>query len=242
MLQTLVIFCWVILDTAVLASLAILVSFFSRTGNPVHRVARIWAKLILVGARIKVTVEGLGHIDPQKSYIFMSNHQSNFDIPVLLSCLPVQFRWLAKAELFRIPIFGRSMRGAGYISIDRSDRRSAFRSLQQAARKIKNGVSVMVFPEGTRSADGRIQAFKKGGFILAIDAGVPIVPIVIHGTHEIMPKGRLYIRPGRQVRVTIRPPVDTSGHSRAARNELLEQVRAIICEAYEQGKGANGDA
>ena len=117
---------------------------------------------ILFVSRIKVTVKGISNIDPSKSYIFMPNHQSNFDIPVLLGCLPAQFRWLAKAELFRIPLFGRAMRGCGYISIDRSNRKSAFRSLQKAADTIRNGVSVLIFPEGTRSLDGKIRSFKKG--------------------------------------------------------------------------------
>src|SRR5210317_685359 len=125
--------------------------------------------------------------------ILMPIHQSNFDIPVLLGRLPVQFRWLAKAELFKIPIFGRGMRGCGYISIDRSNRKSAFQSLAEAATKIRNGVSVLIFPEGTRSRDGKILPFKKGGFVLSVDAGVPIVPIVIYNTGSIMPKGRLRI-------------------------------------------------
>jgi 1-acyl-sn-glycerol-3-phosphate acyltransferase len=103
--------------------------------------------------------------------------------------LPVQFRWLAKAELFKIPIFGRAMRGVGYISIDRSNRKSAFESLKQAALTIRNGTSVLIFPEGTRSRDGRILPFKKGGFVLAVDAGVPVVPIIIKGTGGSCPKG-----------------------------------------------------
>ena len=138
---------WIILETFVLGLTAIVMSFFVRTRDPVHKVAILWAKLILFASRIKVSVNGLSNIDLSKSYIYMCNHQSNFDIPVLLSYLPVQFRWLAKAELFKIPIFGRGMRAAGYISIDRFNRASAFESLGEAAEKIKGGVSVMIFPE-----------------------------------------------------------------------------------------------
>ncbi|PQP34126.1 1-acyl-sn-glycerol-3-phosphate acyltransferase, partial [Desulfobacteraceae bacterium SEEP-SAG9] len=181
---------------------------------------------LLVVARIKVTVKGFSNLDPSRSYIFMSNHQSNFDIPVLLAFLKVQFRWLAKAELFKIPIFGRGMRGAGYISIDRSNRRSAIESLKEAARTISNGASVLIFPEGTRSHDGNISPFKKGGFVLAVDAGVPLVPIVIHGTWDIMPRNRLLIKPGNVV-LEIKEPVDTSDYTRKTKDDLLEQVRNI---------------
>jgi 1-acyl-sn-glycerol-3-phosphate acyltransferase len=188
-----------------------------------------WGKTILWISGIRVSVIGLERIDGLSSCIFMSNHQSNFDIPVLLGNFPKQFRWLAKAELFKIPIFGRSMSGAGYISIDRSDRKSAFKSLARAAETIRNGTSVMIFPEGTRSKDGRLQPFKKGGFVMAVDAQVPIIPIVIEGTHEIMPKGRLLIRP-RPVNVTICDKIDTSGHSRKTKDVVMDQVRQAMQE------------
>ena len=162
----------------------------------------------------------------------MCNHQSNFDIPVLLSYLPVQFRWLAKAELFKIPIFGRGMRAAGYISIDRFNRASAFESLGEAAEKIKGGVSVMIFPEGTRSIDGKIRPFKKGGFVLAVDAGVPIIPIVLRGTRSIMPKGQLRINPGH-VYMDIQKPIDTSDYTRDSKDDLIERVRTVICDGFD---------
>ena len=146
MIKTLFIMLWIILETFVLGIIAIVTSFFVRTGDPIHKIANLWAKLILFVSRIKVSVNGLSNIDPSASYIYMCNHQSNFDIPVLLSCIPVQFRWLAKAELFKIPIFGRSMRAAGYISIDRFNRASAIESISEAAKKIKHGASVMIFP------------------------------------------------------------------------------------------------
>lgn len=192
-------------------------------------------------SRIDVTVNGLSNIDPSQSFIYMSNHQSNFDIPVLLACLPVQFRWLAKAELFRIPIFGRGMRAAGYISIDRFNRPSAFESLSVAAKKIKEGVSVMIFPEGTRSIDGNIRTFKKGGFVLAVDAGVAIIPIILYGTRSIMPKGRLRIQAGH-VYMDIQPPMETSGYTRESKDDLIEQIRAVICDKFDQRAKANQHA
>jgi 1-acyl-sn-glycerol-3-phosphate acyltransferase len=165
----------------------------------------------------------------------MANHQSNYDIPVLLGRLPVQFRWLAKAELFKIPIFGYSMRGCGYISIDRSNRKRAFASLAEAAETIRTGTSVMIFPEGTRSEDGKIKAFKKGGFVLSVDAGVPIVPILLTGTYEIMPKGSMLVR-RRPVTMTICPPIETADYTRKTKDQLIEKVRETMITTFEAVK------
>jgi 1-acyl-sn-glycerol-3-phosphate acyltransferase len=138
-------------------------------------------------------------------------------------------------ELFKIPIFGRAMRKAGYISIDRYHRESAFESLKVAANKIKGGVSVLIFPEGTRSRDGNIRPFKKGGFVMAIDSGVPIVPVVITGTRAIMPKGKFRVYPGH-VRMVIHQPIGTSTYTRETKEALMESVRRVICEKFETGK------
>ena len=163
----------------------------SKNGNEVHHVARVWGRSILWVSGIKVKVHGFNPDWGKQPIIYMSNHESNFDIPVLLSGLPVQFRWLAKSELFKIPIFGRAMRGAGYIGIDRFNQESAFKSINEAAGKLETGVSVMMFPEGTRSLDGNIRPFKKGGFVMAVDSAAPIVPIILRGTRQIMPKNSL---------------------------------------------------
>ena len=226
-LQTAVIVVWFSVVTVVIASSVIVCSFFSRTGNLPHLLARWWANSILWVARARITVTGAEKLEPGRSYIFMPNHQSNADIPLLLGRLPAQFRWLAKAELFKIPIFGRAMRGVGYISIDRSNRKSAFESLKQAASTIRNGTSVLIFPEGTRSRDGRVLPFKKGGFVLAVDSQVPVVPIIIRGTGGIMPKGRFMIRPA-PVTMTILDPVPTADYSRKTKDALLERIRAIL--------------
>ncbi len=224
---------WVVLTTIFWGTIAIIISFFTRTGNPVHIIARIWARGILYVSRIRVKVNGLNQIDPSQSYVYMSNHQSNFDIPVLLAHLPVQFRWLAKAELFKIPLFGRAMQGAGYVKIDRFNQESAFQSIKEAAAKMKDGVSVMIFPEGTRSRDGRIRPFKKGGFIMAVDAGVPIVPIVLQGTWSIMEKSSLQINTGDVV-INLEKPIATTNYSRQNKDELIEAVRRVICERFEK--------
>jgi 1-acyl-sn-glycerol-3-phosphate acyltransferase len=230
--HTAVIYTWTIALTLVLGIVAIVTSLFSKTGDSVHHIARIWGKGILWISGIRVSISGNDHIDPDGSYIFMANHLSQFDIPVLLSAIPVQFRWLAKAELFKIPIFGRGMRGAGYISIDRSNHKSAIRSLDRAAANIRNGTSVIIFPEGTRSSDGQLMTFKKGGFFLAVDAGVPIIPLVILGTREIMPKGRMSIQ-SRPVHIRFLPAVDTRGYSRKSKDQLLERVRSDMLAALD---------
>lgn len=227
MIKTLFIIVWTILVTIYYGTMAIILSYLG-SSRIVHRVAQLWAGSILLASGIRVKVRGLALADPDRSYIFMSNHQSNFDIPVLLAHLPVEFKWLAKAELFRIPIFGQAMTRAGYISIDRSNRKSAFASLKRAAGDIRNGKSVMIFPEGTRSPDGNVKPFKKGGFVLAVDSGVPVIPVVIHGTGSIMPKRQLTITPGN-VTVRFGKPIRTSEYTRKTKDALLDDVRRVIC-------------
>jgi len=235
MIRTLLIFLWTVLVTGFFAVILILASFIGKNSNTLHKIERIWAKCILVASGVKVTVKGLHNIDPAGSYIYMSNHLSNFDIPVLLAYLPVQFRWLAKAELFKIPIFGYAMQRAGYISINRFDRKSAIQSLNKVAEIIRNGTSVIIFPEGTRSQNQNIQSFKKGGFVLAVDSGVPITPMIIHGTWTIMQKKQILVRPGNVV-LEIKKPIKTLDYTRKTKNDLMEKVRNIILESFEKSK------
>ena len=240
MIHTVFIIICTVIFTLVLGVVAILASFFSKTGNVPHVIARSWAKSILFVSRVRVKTIGTSNLDPEKSFIYMANHQSNFDIPVLLGRLPVQFRWLAKAELFKIPIFGWGMKVSGYISIDRSNRESAFKSLEKAVETIQNGTSVMIFPEGTRSKDGQLKAFKKGGFVIAADSGVPIVPVVIHHTWEIMPKGDFLIKP-RNVLLEIKEPVETNGYSRQTKDQLMDKIKNSIADSLRDRQGKNKD-
>ncbi|MBF0117716.1 MAG: 1-acyl-sn-glycerol-3-phosphate acyltransferase [Desulfobacterales bacterium] len=233
MIQTLLTSLWTIFATCFVAALITIFSFFTKKANIGHLIAAMWGRSILWITNIKVNVSGLSNIDPNKSYIYMPNHQSFFDIPVLFGHLRVQFRWLAKAELFKIPVFGTAMKGAGYISIDRSNKKSAKESIDKAANAIEDGVSIIIFPEGTRSKDDSIQTFKKGGFILAIDKGVPIVPVIIKGTREILARDKFIIKSGN-VSFKILPPIDTSGYSLANKDELVNKVHDIMCSAYEK--------
>ena len=154
-------------------------------------VARIWGNVNLWAAGVKVDIKGLENIDKHGPYIFVSNHQGWFDIFTALGKLPIRFSWLAKAELFKVPILGVAMLRAGYIPIDRKDRRKALAGMNSAAEVIRQGTSVFVFPEGTRSVDGVIRDFKKGVFVLALKSQQPIVPVSISGSYRILPKRQL---------------------------------------------------
>ena len=233
MIKTFFVICWIIIATIFFGTLAMLTGFFSKTGNIPHKVATAWARTILFVSRVKIHTRGVENLDTGKSYIFMANHQSNFDILAVFAGLPFQFRWLAKAELFKIPIFAQGMRGCGYISIDRSNRESAFKSLREAAEKIKNGASVMIFPEGTRSKDGNLLPFKKGGFVLSQGAGVPIVPIAITGSLEIMPKTTMRIKSG-EILITILQPIDTQLYKDKKKEILMEMVNERLCNELGQ--------
>ncbi len=223
--------------TAFMSTCAMLFPLISPGESKVHKIARLWASMLLRLSGIGVRVIGLENVLQRRPQIFMANHQSDFDILIVLAHIPGQFRWIVKKELFKIPVFGRAMRNAGYIEIDRQNHEKAMKSLEEAAQKIREGKSVVTFPEGTRSKDGTIKPFKQGLFHLAIQAGVPIVPISIVGAHEIMPKRSLRIMPG-QITMVIDRPVDVSGYTIDTRNELIERVRGIIIRNFEKEKNA----
>lgn len=220
--------------TAFMSVCALVFPLISPGENKAHKIANLWAKMLLKLSGIRVSVAGRENVLMNRPQIFMANHQSDFDILIVLAYIPGQFRWIVKKELFKIPVFGKAMRSAGYIEIDRQNREKAMKSLEEAARKIREGKSVVTFPEGTRSKDGTIKPFKQGLFHLAIQAGVPIVPISIIGAHEIMPKRSLRIRPGK-IKMVIDRPVDVSGYKIETRGELIERVRGIIVRNFEEG-------
>ncbi len=227
MIRSVLVWTSIVVTTVGLGTLAFITFPFDRNGNIVHHYARWWAKIQLLVSGVRVKVGGLEHLDKERPYIYMSNHQGSYDIFALLSCLPVQFRWIAKKELFAIPILGWAMGAANYISIDRSGRRGALESIERAARKIKGGVSVVIFPEGTRSRDGSIQPFKRGGFTLALKSGVPIIPITINGSRDVMARDSMRVRPG-EIRVSVDRAIQTTPFSLRERNVLMEKVRETI--------------
>ena len=223
--------------TAFMSVCALLFPLISPGENKAHKIANLWAKMLLRLTSIRVNVIGRENVLMNRPQIFMANHQSDFDILIVLAHIPGQFRWIVKKELFKIPIFGKAMKSAGYIEIDRQNHEKAMKSLEEAAQKIREGKSVMTFPEGTRSKDGTIKPFKQGMFHLAIQAGVPIVPISIIGAHEILPKRSLKIKPGR-ITMVIGRPVDVSGYTIETRSELIERVRGIIIRNFENGRAS----
>jgi 1-acyl-sn-glycerol-3-phosphate acyltransferase len=224
-----------VLVTPFMIAIAIIKSRFDPSGNGPHLVARVWAGLLLKASRVRVEVRGLGNLEPGETYVLIANHSSIFDILVLLAHIPLQFRWLAKAELFDIPFFGRSLASCGYIPISRSSPRDWIRSLKGAVERIRKGASVVVFPEGTRSTDGTVHEFKRGGFELAVRSGQPVVPVSIIGAHRILPTKSLALHPGL-IRVVIDRPLPTKGLKRSEQDRFMEQVRRIIISNYSEDR------
>jgi 1-acyl-sn-glycerol-3-phosphate acyltransferase len=174
-----------------------------------------------------VSVAGRQNVVEGQSYVILSNHQSHFDILAFYGHWGRQFRWVMKEELRKVPGLGWYCWAGGHIFIDRSDRQKAIASLQAARPKLKNGVSVMMFPEGTRSRDGRLREFKKGGFMMALDLGLPILPVTISGSRHVLPGKQLWLLPGR-VRIRVHPPIDPAAYGPEGRDRLMADVRAAI--------------
>ena len=218
--------------TFVCAFSALIFTLFDSSGTLYHAHARLWSRLALLVAGVRVRVEGLELIPRDQPVIFMGNHQGNFDTLALFKAIPCRFSWLAKEELFRIPVFGHSMQRAGYIPLNRGDGREALRSLETAAAKVRSGASVLIFPEGTRNPDGNLLPFKKGGFILAVKAGVPVVPFTINGSREINPRNRIELYPGT-LSIRFGAPIAVDAKGNRQRDELMEQVRQAIAANLE---------
>lgn len=215
------------------AFLAMLSTFVDSSGRTYHRFALLWSRVGLLCAGVRLEVEGVELVPRNQPLIFMGNHQSNFDIMALFLAVPVRFNWLAKEELFRVPIFGRSMKCAGYIPVNRGDGRESLRSLDRAAQLVAAGTSVAIFPEGTRSIDGKLLPFKRGGFILAAKAGVTIIPFTITGSREVNPPDNfVHLRPGR-IGVRFGAPIPGGNRGAKQQEQLMEQVRAAIAAGLE---------
>ncbi|EGJ51119.1 lysophospholipid acyltransferase family protein [Desulfocurvibacter africanus] len=231
MLRTIIFFTFYPLVTVVSSTLCIL---FGRSfaNKPADLSQRIWAKACLALAGIKVEAD-FSALAPGQTYVFMANHQSNFDIPLLTACLDQwSVRMVAKDSLFKIPVFGWALRRVGHISIDRAKMRKAMQAIQEAVEIANSGISIVIFPEGTRSRDfSQLQEFKAGGFILAIKTGLPVAPVVMSGSGEIMPKGHWFIRPGT-VRIKALPPVAPGSYSLKEREQFKENLQQAMSRAY----------
>jgi 1-acyl-sn-glycerol-3-phosphate acyltransferase len=231
--------CFVFLATFVGSWVALILRLFDGTGDRVVDLARLWSRTLLGFAGVKLTVDWRTRLDEKTPYVFMANHLSTVDIWALFAALPLRLRMIAKKQLARIPIFGWAMWAGRFIFIDRANAVAARRSIEEAKRRIRGGENVLLFPEGTRSRTGELGPFKKGGFHLALDAGVPIVPVAISGAREAMPAGSLLLRPGH-VRIVVCEPISTTGLGDADREMLLEKVRGTIAAALAESRASAG--
>jgi 1-acyl-sn-glycerol-3-phosphate acyltransferase len=217
----------IVLSTIVMDLASMLLSFFDRSGNSAHLAARWWAKMLLAESCIRVRIEGLEKLDRGANYVFVANHGSFMDIPALLSTLPHQFRFFAKTGLYRIPFLGWHLRWAGHLPVDRSHARASLKSMSEGARVIsQRRISVLLFPEGGRSARG-LRDFKEGAAYIAIKAGVPLVPLAIVGMRPLLPMGSIHIRSGRVV-VRVGDPIPTAGLKPSARMEITRHLHDEI--------------
>lgn len=208
--------------------LTLLFGLFDSHGKYANFISRLWSWVILTVAGVSLRVNGLDHIDPQRQYVFMVNHQSNIDIPVLIHSLPgFQLRWLAKKEILWVPFFGWAMWAARHIAVDRGDRKDALRSLKKAQERMAGGISIAIFPEGTRSSDGRLLPFKRGGFLLAVKTQTPIVPVTIDGSGKLLAKGDWRLHSG-EIKVTVGTPLSVAGDGAKNLRALSARVRELI--------------
>jgi 1-acyl-sn-glycerol-3-phosphate acyltransferase len=217
--------------TIVMGTISILSTFVDRSGDVGHRCARGWAWLILKTTGVRIQTYGLERIDPTKSYILAANHQSIYDIPIVFAAMPMQLRIVAKASLGRFPFLGWHLQRTGHLLVDR--RNPGVSIVTRMRRLVTAGRSLIVFPEGTRSTDGRVGRFKRGTFLVAIEAQLPVVPISISGSRHVMMKGRLMVCPG-DVRVTVHAPLATDGVAREQASDFTERVRSIVREGVEE--------
>jgi 1-acyl-sn-glycerol-3-phosphate acyltransferase len=223
------------LYTIVLGTLSLGSSLFEKRGYFAHWCARTWSRLILKTTGVTVDVQGMERLVPGKTYVFVVNHQSIYDIPILFWSVPYQLRIIAKESLGQFPFLGWHLRRTGHMLVDRKrpDRAAIF---SWASRLTSQGLSLIVFPEGTRSRDGRVARFKGGSFYLALEAGLPIVPLSVIGSRHVMLKGRLATYPGH-VRLVVHEPIDTSALAGTDPRAFAERVRQIIAPDAETDVG-----
>ena len=218
---------FLVIGSILFGSLAILMAWIPPRGDWVYANARLWSRGLLLFSGISLGRKLAAELEIDHPYVFMSNHQSLYDIPALIQSLPGQTRFLAKRSLFQIPIFGWALKAGGFVSIDRENRSRAGESFSDAVQRVQSGSSVVVFPEGTRSLDGELLPFERGGFLLAIKSGVPIVPVGIHGSLQVRSRDSWMVRPGR-ITVAVGEPIDVSAYGIRRRAELTEAVRGQI--------------
>lgn len=225
-------------------SLPTVLDGYRGTGSPERFDARLmsWSERILRCAEVRLDIRGQPLPPEGETYVVMSNHQSFYDIPVMYQTLRRRLRMVAKAELFRIPIWSRAMRESGMIPLDRSNRRAALLSLKKVGEQIRQGTNVWIAPEGTRSRTGVMGPFKGGGFHMALEAKVRILPVTIDGSHDVMASTGLTMTPGQTIRVVVHDPIDAMDFGRRRRDELIMTVRAAIASGLPEELRGDADA
>ena len=228
-----------VVTTLFLCIVTLCVSPFDRGGHAIHRIARLWAHIYIRIAGVHVSVSGVERLT-SPPYIFMCNHQSALDIHVLLAYLPFSFKFIAKRSLFLIPFFGWAIKRAGYVSLDRENPKQALKAMNEAAGRIQAGANILVFPEGTRTTDGKLLPFKKGAFALAMKARVPIVPVGIYGTSVCQPEGYQVPIRGGDVSIHLGEPIAIEGKGVSYKDDLSRMVRASIEELRQPDQAPPG--
>lgn len=220
--------------TIFFGSLNFIAATYDTVGRHQIALARIWARCILFVSGVRVRAEGLEKIDLSKPYVIAANHASYMDTPVILSFIKLQFRFLAKEELFKIPFLGSHLKAAGHVPVPREDPRAAIKTMSQAAENIREkAISMLIFPEGGRTRDGQLQPFKEGVAYIAIKAGVPIVPVGITGTRAVIPMGSGIVKPGR-VTLRVGDPIPTEGLTLKDRQAITDRVRESVSQLLGQ--------
>ena len=229
MLATLAGNLYLVVASLVLGIATVMAGWLPPRGRWALQVTRLWAAGLLGVSGVRLRVERDPGLDPASSYVYLANHQSLFDIPALLLAVPGRFRMVAKQSLFRIPVFGWALAAAGFVSVDRGDRAAARQSFAAAEQRLRTGGSILLFPEGTRSTGDTLLPFKRGGFLLALRTGLPIVPVGIRGTRAVQARGRRSIQPGR-VEVRFGPPIQVAEFGIRRKRELIAEVRRRLAE------------
>lgn len=229
------IWCWTgcAVSTIFWATVSILGSLCSGSGRLQHFCMRRWSRENLWLSRARVRIEGLENVDSGRPVIFVANHSGLHDILSLAAHLPIQFRWVAKKSLFKVPFMGWHMRRSGYIPIDRENPRKAAKSIIRAAKEIRDGISAIAFPEGTRSRTGELGSFHSGAFALALRTAVPLVPISLEGSYRVILPKTLKVNPGVIVRIRIGSPIDLSAYARGEKHRLMDDVFRIMSRDLE---------
>ena len=218
---------------ALVAPLLIALVLITRNENFIYSPVRMFIRAGLAMVGVRVEVSGIERLDPNQTYIFTPNHQSLIEVPLFVTYLGRNPAYLGKKEIFKYPVFGYGIRLIGVVPVDRSNSPSAVESARLATENLRHGKSYVVYPEGTRSRDGHLLPFKKGAFMMAIDAGVPVVPVTVSGATKIMPKAQIKVFPST-VRITIHEPISTAGYSKQNVVELMERTKAKIFSALDE--------